>query len=326
MVKLDRLKIRHLRTLIAVAESGSLVRAADAMSVTQPAVSKTVTELESIVGCHLFERMPRGVKLTSAGRLLLLHAGIGLRAIREGLDALEIGEEGERPAVIVGALPNVATTVLPPALLRLAIAQPRAHVTVRTGSNAQLIAALRQGVLDLVVGRLAEPSNMQGLSFEHLYTEPLVLVTRAGHVLARGKTLDPLVLRQHRLLLPDAGTRIREAADRFFVANGVGLPLLTLETIDLSFGRSYVLQSDAVWFVPLGAVEDDLRSGTLQRLSFDTRITEGPVGLTLRVDQVPSEVMLWLTEEIRRRARERTGAPQTGTPTLEDHRHDVSRG
>ncbi len=305
MANIDRLKIRHLRTLIAVAECGSLVRAADALSITQPAVSKTLAELENIVGRRLFERMPSGVKLLSAGRILLRHAGVSMRAMREGLDSLEAEQAGEMPAVVVGALPNVASTILPPALLRFASSTPQARVTVRSGSNAQLIAALRQGELDLVLGRLAEPSDMPGLSFEHLYTEPLLLIVRPEHDLTKRRTINPRELRQYRLVLPDSGTRVREAADRFFVASGVGLPVRTIETIDVSFGRSYVLQSDAVWFVPLGVVEGDLKQRTLVRLPLDTQITEGPVGLTQRVDRVPSEAMYRLADEIRNGALER---------------------
>ncbi len=305
MANTDRLKIRHLRALVALAENGSLGRAADVLAITQPAVSKTLAELEDIVGKKLFDRTPKGVKPTGAGRILLRHAGISLRAIREGLDSLESEQDGDSPAVLLGALPNVVATVLPPALLRFAESIPRARVAVRTGSNAHLVAALRQGVLDLVLGRLAEPSEMQGLSFEHLYSEPLVLVVRPLHALARRRGIDPVELRQQRLVLPDPGTRVREAADRFFVASGMGLPVRTIETIDQTFGRTYVKQSDAVWFVPLGAVEDDLRQGTLKCLPVDTQITEGPVGLTQRVDRVPSEVMLRLVDEIRQSARER---------------------
>jgi LysR family pca operon transcriptional activator len=305
MASIDRLKLRHLNGLVAIAETGSLVRAADTLSITQPAVSKTLAELEDIVGQRLVERTSRGVTLTSAGRVLLRHVGSSLRSLREGLDSLAAERGLDAPSLVVGALPNVAATVLPMALLRFAALQPYARVTVRTGSNAQLIAALRQAELDVVVGRLAEPSAMQGLSFEHLYTEPLVFVVRPGHALVRRRRLPPEALRAFRLVVPDAGTRIREAADRYFLASGMGLPDLVVETIDLSFGRSYVLQSDAVWCVPLGAVENDLAQGTLVRLPIDTRATEGPVGLTLRVAQAPLEVMERLVAEIRRSALDR---------------------
>ena len=302
----DRLKMRHLRTLVAIAEHGSLVRAAKALSISQPAVTKTLAELEDIAGHRLFERSPKGVTLTGAGQILVRHTGSGLRAIHDGLSSLSAEEEGA--ALVIGALPNVGATVLAPALVRFAASAPRARISVRTGSNAQLIAALKQGVLDMVIGRLAEPSDMQGLSFEHLYTEPLLLVVRPGHDLSLRQTIDPALLEGYRLVLPDAGTRAREAADRFFMAVGTGLPLKVIETIDLSFGRSYVLHSDAVWFVPLGAIENDLLQGSLVRLLIDTSATEGPVGLTLRVGTQSSESIQRVSDEIRQSAYERFGA------------------
>lgn len=314
MADVDRIKLRHLHALLAVAEHGTLVRAADALSITQPAVSKTLAELEAVVGRALLERTPRGVKLTAAGRVLVRHAGHSLRTLREGLDSIAGEQAIDAPVVLIGALPNVAATVLPPALLRFAQQMPHARVTVRTGSNAQLIAALRQGVVDMVVGRLAESSAMQGLSFEHLYAERVLLVVRRGHPLARRRRIGADDLREYRAVLPDVGTRLREAADRFFLASGIGLPARTIETIDASFGRSYVLQSDAVWCAPQGVVENDLAQGTLASLPVDTRASEGPVGLTRRVDRVPSAAMERIAEEIRTSARQRATAVPAPAP------------
>lgn len=295
----DRLKLRHLRSLVAIAEHGSLVRAADALAVTQPAVSKTLAELEDIVGQRLLERHRKGIELTSAGRLLLRYAGSSLRTLREGLDRVARERGADAPVVAIGALPNVAASLLPPALIRVTGDLPEVRLRVRSGSNAQLIALLRQGELDVVIGRLAEPSEMQGLSFEQLCTEPLVFCVRPGHPLARRRRLPAEALLAHRLVLPEAGTRIREPADRYFVAAGLPLPGQTIETIDASFGRRYVLLGDAVWCVPLGVVEEDLREGLLVRLPLDTAATAGPVGLTLRTDRMPSDALQRVLAEIR---------------------------
>jgi LysR family pca operon transcriptional activator len=305
MASSDRLKLRHLQGLVAVAENGSLVRAAAAMSVTQPAVSKMLAELEDIVGQRLLDRTRQGVVLTTPGRTLLRYAGSSLRTLREGLDAIA-RDRIDAPSVRIGALPNVAATVLPPALHPFAGAHPRARLHVRTGSNAQLIGLLRQGELDLVVGRLSEPSDMAGLSFEQLYTEVLVFVVRPGHALARRRHLEPAVLANWRLVLPDAGTRVREAADHFFMTAGLGLPDPPMETIDVSFGRSFILQSDAVWCVPLGAVTHELQHGRLARLKLDTSQTAGPVGLTLRADRRVPEELHEVLDAIRRSAAAQT--------------------
>ncbi len=298
----DRLKLRHLHGLVAIAENGSLVRAAAAMSVTQPAVSKMLAELEDIVGQRLFERTRLGVILTGPGRQLLRYAGSSLRTLREGLDSLARDRGADAPSVRIGALPNVAATVLPPALLRFADAHPRARLHVRTGSNSQLAALLRQGELDAVIGRLGAPTEMSGLSFEQLYTEQLIFVVRPGHPLGR-RSLNPTALGEWRLVLADAGTRVREATDRYFMTAGLGLPDPAIETIDVSFGRSFTQQSDAVWCVPLGAVQQDLQQGRLQRLKIDTSITEGSVGLTLRADRAVSEELRQVLDAVRACAR-----------------------
>lgn len=305
----DRLKLRHLQGLVAVAENGSLVRAAAALSITQPAVSKMLAELEDIVGQRLVDRTRQGVVLTAPGRTLLRYAGSSLRTLREGLDSIARAGAGDAAWLRIGALPNVAATVLPAALLAFADAHPRARVHVRTGSNAQLIALLRQGELDLVVGRMGEPSDMASLSFEQLYTEVLVFVVRPGHPLARRRHVDPAVLLRWRLVLPDAGTRVREAADRFFMTSGLGLPDPPVETIDVSFGRSFVQQSDAVWCVPMGAVAQDLQRGRLSRLKIDTSVTAGPVGLTLRADRKPAAELIEVIDAIRRSAALPAGSP-----------------
>ena len=91
----DRLKMRHLRTLVAIAEHGSMVRAAKALSISQPAVTKTLAELEDIAGHRLCERSPKGVTLTGAGQILVRHTGSGLRAIHDGLSSLSADEEGD---------------------------------------------------------------------------------------------------------------------------------------------------------------------------------------------------------------------------------------
>lgn len=305
MPAFDRIKLRHLHSLVAVSEHGTLVRAAQVLSVTQPAVSKMLAELEDIVGQRLLERSPRGVTMTEAGRQLVRYAGSSLRTLREGLDEIAQDRTSDSPLVLVGAAPNVSGGVLPHALRTFSAQALHARVRVCTGSNAQLIAQLRLEQLDLVLGRLVEPSAMQGLSFEPLYTEVLIFVARDGHPLAGRRRLQPEALLDQVLVLPDLGTRIREAADRFFLASGLMLPSRVIETIDASFGRSYVLQSDALWCVPEGAVENDLRQGTLRRLPLDTAMTEGSIGLTLRASMTPPPALQQLLQAIRGEAQRR---------------------
>jgi hypothetical protein len=143
-------------------------------------------------------------------------------------------------------------------------------VRVVSGTNAQLMTQLRQGEIDLVLGRLAQASAMADLAFEHLYSEPLRLVVRPGHPLAsrRKPTLDALAA--YPLVLPVSGTLIRHTADAFLIAQGMALPNQLVEATDTSFVVGLLQRSEAVWFAPQGAVEGLLARGELKRVAIDT--------------------------------------------------------
>lgn len=286
----DQVRIRQLRTFVAIAEHGSLVKAAEAMSLTQPAVTKSLAQLEEVVGRRLVERSRRGVRLTAAGQMLLRYAGVSLRSLGEGLDRVSRADGLEVPAISVGSLPGVGATVLPRAIERFQDAVSVTRIRVRSGSNAYLLNLLRQGDLDCVIGRLGDSSEMSGLSFESLGAEHMAFAVRPTHALTEKPRVSATNLLSYRLLLPDRGTQIRELADRFFVAAGFPLQDATIETIDPMFARVYVMQTDTIWFAPMGVLENDLRDGVLARLPIDTSATKGEIGITLRSDRVASEL------------------------------------
>jgi LysR family pca operon transcriptional activator len=297
-----RLKLRHLQCLVMVAQERNLVRAGRALSLTQPAVSKTIAELEEIVGRQLLLRRRRGVELTPAAEVLVRHAVSALRGLREGMGLAMDQPDADQLRVVVGALPNMAGELLPEAVARLHAAHPSLRVRVVSGTNAQLMTQLRQGEIDLVLGRLAQASAMADLAFEHLYSEPLRLVVRPGHPLAarRKPTLDALAA--YPLVLPVSGTLIRHTADAFLIAQGFALPNQLVEATDTSFALGLLQRSEAVWFAPQGAVEGLLARGELKRVALDTASTEGPVGLTVRRNSEAGEVAegaRLLIEEIR---------------------------
>jgi LysR family pca operon transcriptional activator len=309
----ERIKYRHLQCFLAVAQHGSLQKAADVLAVTQPAVSKTLKELEDLLAVRLFERGRRGAVPTREGEAFLRHAGASVSALREAVASVAQTRRQGNAVVAIGVLPTVAPWLLPQLLLRQdAEAQTDAHTSLRihTGANPELLARLRQRELDLVIGRFAEPAHMLGLSFEHLYADPLVLAVRPGHpLLAQDAPKTDLLagLQAFTVILPTQGTAIRHTADGFFLTRGLALPARTVETLSVSIARGYTLQSDAVWVSPLGAVRPDLDSGALLRLPVSMAGTEELVGLTLRADMAPTPAQQALIANIRLLAAERRG-------------------
>lgn len=317
-------QLRHLRCFVAVAQERHLARAAERLALSQPAVSKTLVELEALAGTRLVERASagrRGVQgLTPTGEQLLAHALRVLEAIDASAQAIAPAA-GERLARLrIGALPSVAPALLPQALARLQRHWPALQVIVKSAPNAVLLDELRAGELDLVAGRMSDPRLMAGLSFELLYTEPLVFVARSGHPLARRATSLQAVL-AHPIAVYAEGTIPRHHTESFFSARGLALPPNALQTLDLMVARALVAASDAVWITPLGAVRDDLRSGALVRLRIDTPGTEEPVGLLLRSEAENSAACTAMVGLLREAARQdqattrRTGASATSFRT-----------
>lgn len=298
----SRIKFRHLQTFAEVARQQSVVKAADSLNISQPAVTKTIRELEESLGVDLFERDGRGIRITRHGEVFLRHAVASLTALRQGIDSVSTDQLDNVPPVRVGALPTVSTRIMPKAMNLFLEEQTRSRIKIVTGENAVLLEQLRLGELDLVVGRLAAPEKMTGFSFEHLYSEQVLFVVRAGHPLLQGGSIFAS-LGEYPVLMPTRGSIIRPFVERFLIANGVGPITTQVETVSDSFGRAFVRSSDAVWIISSGVVAGDIEDGVLQALPIDTTETKGPVGLTLRTDAVASMPMSILMQAIREAAK-----------------------
>jgi len=141
---------------------------------------------------------------------------------------------------------------------------------------------LRDGALDVVIGRMGEAGTMKGISFTLLYTEDVVFVTRPGHPLLKAPDLRRIG--DWPVIYPSPGSAIRPLVDRYLLAHGVPVPATRIETVSGAFGRVLVPVSDMVWIISGGVVANELRDGRLARLPFETGLTTGPVGLMTRAD------------------------------------------
>lgn len=300
-----RLKLRHLQCFLAVAQTKSVQRAADSLSITQPAVSKTLSELESILGFRLFERGRHGAVLTEEGLVFAPYAQSCLVTLREGVTVLKQHGTGTPARVTVGILPTVAAVLLPGAIEAFRETSPSTSLRILTDANTELLSRLKSGDADFVVGRLAEPEAMMGLSFEHLYREPLAVVARVDHPLTREEWLSPAALSAYPLVVPPLGTLIRQSAESVITAFGLKPEIVRFETVSVSMGRAFALHNDAVWFVPSGAVSEDVARGILVPLQMPFAGTDEPIGLIRRHDVGLDPVTAKLIDCVRRAGLER---------------------
>lgn len=293
------IRFRHLQTFLEVARQKSVSLAAEALHVSQPAVTKTIRELEAALGTALVEKEGRGIRITRQGEIFLRHAGASISAIRHGIDSVRREDGGRGPTVRVGALPTVSARIMPHAVQLYLEESGGDGIRVVTGENTVLLNQLRVGDLDAVVGRMAAPEQMSGLAFEHLYSEQVAFVVRAGHPLLRDRHFAFDRIGEFTILMPPPNAVIRPHLDRFLISNGaVELPA-QVETVSDSFGRAYVRQTDAIWIISMGVVAQDMREGTFKTLPIDTSETKGSVGLTTRAEAAMTPQLQILMQTVR---------------------------
>ncbi|WP_346831064.1 pca operon transcription factor PcaQ [Pseudomonas abietaniphila] len=292
-----RIKFRHLVCFLEVARQGSLAKASDKLAISQPALSKTLKELEGLLNASLFVRSKSGAALTESGVAFMRYAGPSVQALREGVNSLRSGEHAP-VAVRLGVLSTVESLLVPEVICRLHAKHPALVVSVATGPSAYLLSQLRLGELDLVVGRMTDSPQILGLSFEHLYSESMTLVVRQGHPLLTTEERS-LTLEDFPVVLPLAGTTIRQFADSLFVQHGIDPPRQRLETLSLTLSRRYVQCSDAVWIAPFDAVRQDLQVGELVELELGIREPGGSVGLCSNPALPLSIPAQWCVETLR---------------------------
>ncbi|MFV0299820.1 MAG: pca operon transcription factor PcaQ [Paracoccus sp. (in: a-proteobacteria)] len=278
-----RIKIRHLQAFVEITRRKSLKRAAERLFLTQPAISRTLAELEDILGATLLERGRGGVALTAQGEFFHGFALASLSALERGLGGMQAFGSQARMVLRVGALPSVAARLMPEVIADLPQLAPDLRLIITDGSHEHLIGLLNRGELDMVLGRQGEPETMRGISFTQLYLEEVALVVRPGHPILE----DPDIRRigEWPVIYPPEKSAIRPLVRRQFLADGVALPPNRVETVSGDFGRARTRGSDSIWIISAGVVAHEIAQGTLVRLPVDMALTRGPVGVMVRAGE-----------------------------------------
>jgi LysR family pca operon transcriptional activator len=277
---LNRIKMRHLQCFLEVARRNSVTEAAAVLALTQPAVSKTLKELEDEVGGRLLNRNRSGAALTELGEIFFRRASTSISALRQGVEEVARASTRETLPVVVGAMQETLAYLLPRAVKLFKEAHPSTGVRVIHDSNAELLARLRRGEIDFVVGGPVESPELEGLSFEALYSDGVNFVVRPEHPLTRVDTVDVGAIIDYPMHLQFAGTTIRRTIERFLIASGVRIPANTIESHNYPFARSLARMTDTVLVSIVGAVREDVDAGILVELPIDTAAMSSPVGMT----------------------------------------------
>lgn len=301
----SRLKMRQVLLLVALDEQRNMHRAAASLRMTQPAATRLLGGLERMLGMKLFERGPRGLTPNAYGESLIRHARAMLSTLdhaREEMNALAEGAEGR---IALGALLVAAPVLVPRAIARFKQRHPLHTVLVQEGSATALLPALRRGELDLVVGRVTSDVPGEGLAFEAFYSEPMQVVARVGHPLARRRALKLGQLAGETWIVPAADAPYRRRLDAAFRQAGAAMPRRLVESVSVAVNKMLVQRSDMLGVMPRTVAREYAALGLLRILPLKLPPPSGPVGVITPVGRPLPPAGAELIQALREAARQR---------------------
>lgn len=242
--------LTQMEHFAAVAEAGSLGRAAMEQHLTQPALSRSIRRLEESVGAPLFERHTKGMMLTDIGKALLPHAKQmqhDARVAREEIDAMRGLAKG---TIRIGAIASIASIVLPELLTRVLAKWPGLHVQVVEDVWNNLAQSLMKGDVDLVLG-VEVPDTEEIVSIKDCqWKDSSGVVAAATHPLRQKRKLSVADIHQaHWAFLPKS-TEPYNNLQRLFAAQGMGMPNIVIETRSVLVLKSLVTNAGFLSWMP----------------------------------------------------------------------------
>ena len=253
------MQIPQLEAFAETARLGNVSRAADSLSVTQPALSARLHGLETDLGVELFVRGARGMALTDAGRALLPYAQRTLAQLLEGRKAVEELRQGKVGELVVAAAPAVSTYYLPAVLKAFQTSHPRVRMGVRTGHTEEVLEMVLRREADVGVGR---PIRHPNATLIALFDDELLLVAARHHPFARRGKVRLGELADDRLILFDRASSYYELTSSLVRQAGV-VPESVIEVDNVEAAKKMVIEGLGVALLPRMALASELRARSL---------------------------------------------------------------
>jgi LysR family transcriptional regulator, regulator of abg operon len=274
------MKLTQLRHMVAVAERGSLRAAARDLGIAQPAVTRSIQELEREFGVPLFERHARGVFVTDMGQLLLRRAGAIINEVRRAQEEIAQSQGGTAGTVAVAfsSVPHIS--MLPQALRPFRKRYPKIWIRIIEAVYPMVEAGLLDGSIDFYVGPLHRQSLAPGLSETRLFDNERVVLARKGHPLAGARSLRDL--KGAEWLTTSITHSAEEELRELFERHRMAVPNLVVRAQSAFSAMTVLAATDLMALMPIQWTNFELTRGSLQRINVRERIAAPPIVLVRR--------------------------------------------
>jgi DNA-binding transcriptional LysR family regulator len=251
-----RLRLRDLHAFCTVAHAGSMGKAAQQLGVSQPAISKTVADLEHLIGARLFDRSRKGIEPTAYGRVLLRHGLVAFEELKQGIRHIEFLGDPASGELRIGSPASMSATILPRIVRRFGEKYPRVvcHVSDVPGTTYYAARGLHNRERDLVLARLsnplADPRSMDDFNVDHLFEDPLVVTAGKQNRLAGRRKIDFAELANEPWILPEPHSWRHRVLTDAFRARGLEMPKSSIVAYSVHIVGDFLAHGPFVTVLP----------------------------------------------------------------------------
>ncbi len=277
------MELRQIKYFLEIVRCASFGQAAERLHITQPALSKSIRNLEQSLGVMLLERHPGGVVPTEYGKLFLDYAALITGEVDRALEEIQQLKGTGRGIVRVGAGATMMQYLIPQAVRVFVAGDDQAVVTFRQGLRDELIACLRRGEVDIVVGSIGGLSHDDELRQEVVLEDEIVVVADSAHPLASRESVSIAELGAYKWVLPDGTEGERNRLTRVLRTAGLPPPTCVISTPSSTFMATMLRETEFLSYLPLALIQLDREYAHLVPIRIDTPIWDAvTVGVTYR--------------------------------------------
>jgi DNA-binding transcriptional LysR family regulator len=273
------MRLRQIRDFVAVVQSGSLRAAARAIGVSQPAITKSIRQLEAELHVQLLQRNARGAAPTPAGKAFLARAKVIQTELRKAEDDLASFRGGMQGSVALGIAPAACMIIAPEAIQQFRRRYPEAAVRIVEGVNTALVPLVRDETLDFSIGQSPSAKLDGAIAFKPLFRAELVVVGRRGHPLRGAKSLRELAGGSWLMFYPLGTGAVLERA---LQAAGLPPPRPVVQCESYATALALIAKTDTLGLLIPQMTEEPYGQRYLQKFELEDRIPAPVFGMYSR--------------------------------------------
>ncbi|MXN64023.1 LysR family transcriptional regulator [Stappia sp. GBMRC 2046] len=278
----------QLQALIAVRETENYTLAARRLGVAQPTVHRAVSQIEREAKSGLFKRTSFGIVATRACQALTQAARLAICELDQADSELAERDGRDIGRIVIGALPLSRSALLPEVLVRFRKLRPNLSISVLDGPYDELLAGLRRGEIDFLLGALRDPAPIGDIRQRRLFDDSLVLLCGRDHPLAKKRGVAPRDLASYPWIVPRTGTPTRLQFDALYDNLEQSAPIGIIESGSILLMREMLNLSDHLGCISRLQAEAELSKGLLVELDFIMDQPNRPIGMTTRHNWIPT--------------------------------------